>query len=87
MYWNVVADLISTKKARRSGVFVVQRVEDKTAATHFECFRRLFAYMESGILVEAFVWDGALHSSCDRLHRQYMAAYHHSLEATREDCP
>ena len=82
MYWNVEADLISTKKARRSGEFVVQRVEDKTAATHFECYRRLFA-----ILVEAFVWDGALHSSCDRLHRQYMAAYPHSLEATREACP
>ena len=37
--------------------------------------------MKSGILVETFVWYRALHSSCDRWHRQYKAAYHHSLEA------
>ena len=60
-----------------------ERVEDKTAATHCECHRRLFAYptsiMKSGILVETFV--GALHSSCDRLHRQHKAACHQSHEA------
>ena len=60
-----------------------ERVWDKTAATHFECYRRR-SIMKSGILVEAFVCDGALHSSCDRLHRQDMAAYHHSLEADAE---
>ena len=90
MYRNVVGDLIFMKKARQSGEIVVQRMfvqagsnecealKDKTAATHFECYRRPFAYpmsiMESGILDEIFVWDGALHSFCDRLHRQYMVA-------------
>ena len=51
-------------------------VEDKAAATQCECYRRLFAHlwsMKIGILLSTFVWDGALHSSCDRLHRQYKA--------------
>ena len=66
---NVVGDLVFMKKARQSGEFVVQhilsrplpmseleRVEDKTEATQFECYRRLFAYpgsiMQSGVLFE-----------------------------------
>lgn len=60
-----------------------QRASDKTAATHFGTYLHLCAYprsiMDIGILVEAHVWDGALFSACDRLHRQYMAAYHHQL--------
>lgn len=60
-----------------------QRATDKTAPTHFETYRNLFVYpraiMGSGILVSAHVWDGALFSSCDRLHGQFMAAYHHQL--------
>ena len=37
--------------------------------------------MKSGSLVETFVRDGVLHSSCVQLRTQYKAAYHHSLEA------
>ena len=43
----------------------LERVEDKTAATHFECFRWLFAYsrsiVKSSIFVETFclVWSFA----------------------------
>lgn len=62
-----------------------QRVSDKTAATHFGCYRELFPYprsvMPSGIMISAHVWDGALYSACDKLHRQLMAAYHHSQSA------
>jgi hypothetical protein len=62
-----------------------QRVANKTAVTHFEVFRQVGPYsrsvMTSGILVEAYCWDGALFSACDRLHRQYLACWHHQLRS------
>jgi hypothetical protein len=62
-----------------------QRVANKTAVTHFEVFRQVCPYsrsvMTSGILIEAYCWDGALFSACDRLHRQYMACWHHQLRS------
>ena len=82
MYRNVVGDLVFTKKARQSSEFVVQRMFVQAASNECAAVRRLFAHpwsiMKSGILVETFVWDwdGALHSSCDRLHRRHRAAYH-----------
>jgi hypothetical protein len=83
-----VAQHMFSEDARGGSVIVLaerQRVIDKSALTHFETYRQLFAYprniMTSGIMVYAHVWDGALFSSCDRLHRQLMAAYSHQLSA------
>ena len=36
--------------------------------------------MPEGILVESYCWDGALHGPGSRLHRQWHAAYYHSLK-------
>lgn len=62
-----------------------QRVTDKTAETHFEMSRHILEYprslMTDGILVECNVWDGALFSACDRLHRQHISAYHNKLRS------
>ena len=65
------------------------RVPNNTGETHFECFRRLMPYcrsvMTSGILVEAYCWDGVLFFVCSRLHRQFLACYHHQLRSHDEN--
>lgn len=37
--------------------------------------------MTEVILVEAYCLDGALFSACSRLHRQYMASFHHQMKS------
>ena len=59
------------------------QLSDKTAATHFECFRHLLPLPRhlgcKSIVIHAYCYDGALASACGRLHKQHHAAYFDSL--------